>query len=422
MSAPARIDGQHVGRDVGGPGDRQAAPGRPPGRAAMVRLVAGREISSRIRDKGFLISSVVLIALILGLMVFQVVVNSGGSSTRIGLVGGDPVVEQLLVQQGGAMGLDVRTVELPDEAAARAAVTAEDVDGALLSPSGVQPELLVHQSDGRTAALVQGAVTARSTAQQLADAGLQLEPGPQVQTVELDADPADAGEDRTEATVVALVGVVVLYGLLILFGQFVAQGVVEEKSSRVVELLLATMRPWQLLAGKIIGLGLLGLLQMLVIAVVGVVGALAFDVVSIPGQLIGSVLTVLAWFLLGYAFYACVFAVAASLVSRQEDLGSVLTPTSILLIVGFLIAIQVAQDPTSTLATVTSLVPGMSPMVMPVRQAAGAAAWWEVAVAVVLMVVTIAVIVRIGGRVYAGALLRTSGKVRFREALKAERG
>jgi ABC-2 type transport system permease protein len=189
----------------------------------------------------------------------------------------------------------------------------------------------------------------------------------------------------------------------------------------VVELLLATMRPWQLLAGKIIGLGLLGLLQMLVIAVVGVVGALAFDVVSIPGQLVGSVVTVLAWFLLGYAFYACVFAVAASLVSRQEDLGSVLTPTSILLIVGFLVAIQAAQDPTSTLATVTSYVPGMSPMVMPVRQAAGEAAWWEVAVAVVLMVVTIAVIVRIGGRVYAGALLRTSGKTKLREALRAER-
>ena len=71
-----------------------------------------------------------------------------------------------------------------------------------------------------------------------------------------------------------------LYSLLILFGQFVAQGVVEEKSSRVVELLLATMKPWQLLAGKIVGLGLLGLAQIVVIAVVGVAGALAFDVVE----------------------------------------------------------------------------------------------------------------------------------------------
>jgi ABC-2 type transport system permease protein len=133
------------------------------------------------------------------------------------------------------------------------------------------------------------------------------------------------------------------------------------------------------------------------------------------------VVTVVAWFVLGYAFYASVFAAAASLVSRQEDLGSVITPASILLVLGFVIAIQSAQDPSSTLAMVTSYVPGLSPMVMPVRQAAGDAAWWEVALAVASMLVAIAAIVRIGGRVYAGALLRTGGKVKFREALKAER-
>ena len=92
---------------------------------------------------------------------------------------------------------------------------------------------------------------------------------------------------------VAAIGVVLLYFLLILFGQFVAQGVVEEKSSRVVELLLATMRPWQLLAGKILGLGVLGLAQILLIAVVGTSGALAFGVVTLPGQLIGTVVSVL---------------------------------------------------------------------------------------------------------------------------------
>jgi ABC-2 type transport system permease protein len=109
-------------------------------------------------------------------------------------------------------------------------------------------------------------------------------------------------------------------------------------------------------------------------------------------------------------------------VSRQEDLGSVITPASLLLVVGFVVSIQAAQDPTSTLATVTSFVPGLSPLVMPVRMAAGEAAWWEVVTAVVLMLVAIAVIVRIGGRVYSGALLRTSGKLKFREALRAERG
>jgi ABC-2 type transport system permease protein len=99
----------------------------------------------------------------------------------------------------------------------------------------------------------------------------------------------------------------------------------------------------------------------------------------------------------------------------------VITPTTILLVVGFFIAIQSANDPTGSLATVTSYIPGLSPLVMPVRMAAGGAAWWEVVVAVALMLIAIALVVRLGGRIYAGALLRTSGKTRIREALRAER-
>ncbi|MGY2079696.1 ABC transporter permease [Modestobacter sp. SYSU DS0657] len=385
--------------------------------AALVRLVAAREVTTRIRDKNFLIGSAVLIALIVGMLVFQVLINSGGDESRIGVVGGDPAVTAALEDQGEALGTEVTVVELDDEAAARTAVEDEDVDGALLSPSGQQPELIVDSGGESTRNLVQGALSNLAVATQLDQAGVQLQPGPEVQLTALDAD----ADDRLAATIVALVGVVVLYSLIILFGQFVAQGVVEEKSSRVIELLLATMRPWQLLAGKVIGLGLLGLAQILLIAVIGVVGALAFDIVALPGDIIGPVVTVVAWFVLGYAFYASVFAAAASLVSRQEDLGTVITPTTILLVAGFVIAIQAAQDPASTLATVTSFVPGLSPMVMPVRMAAGEAAVWEVAVAVVLMLLAIAAVVRIGGRIYSGALLRTSGKVSMREALKAER-
>jgi ABC-2 type transport system permease protein len=390
---------------------------RPHTPAQLVRLVAGREISTRIRDKGFLIGSGVLIVLILGMLVFQVAINSGGDSTKLGVVGGSAAVTDALQAQGRALDTEVSVVDYDDEAAARRGVEDGDVDAALVSPSAAQPELLVEKSGGTAETLVQGAVQGMAVTQQLADAGVQLQSPPQLAVVALDPD-ADAD---TEAAIVALVGVVVLYSLLILFGQFVAQGVVEEKSSRVVELLLAAMRPWQLLAGKVLGLGLLGLAQMLVIAVIGVAGALAFDVVELPGRLIGTVLTVVAWFVLGYAFYASVFAAAASLVSRQEDLASVITPASVLLVLGFVISIQAAQDPSGTLATVTSFVPGLSPLVMPVRQAAGAATWWEVVLAVALMLVSIAVIVRVGGRIYSGALLRTGGKIKLREALSAER-
>jgi ABC-2 type transport system permease protein len=382
----------------------------------QVRLVAGREISTRARDKGFIISSLVIVLLVVGVMIFQLVSGGTTSSTTIGVVGGNPSVTTALQQSGEAAGTEVTVTDLVDEAAARQAVEDGDVDAAVLDPTGDAPTLVVESSSDDDG-IVRSALAGLSVAAQLAEQGVDLQPAPQLTTTELE--PAD--DDRGLATVVALLGVVVLYGLLILFGQFVAQGVVEEKSSRVVELLLSTMKPWQLLSGKILGLGALGLVQLVLIAVVGVTGALALDVVSVPGQLIGTVLVVIGWFLVGYAFYASVYAAAASLVSRQEDLGSVLTPTTLLLVVGFIVSLQAGQDPGSTLATVTSFVPGLSPLVMPVRMAAGQAPLWEVAVSVAIMLVAIALVIRIGGRVYAGALLRTGGKTKLRDALKAER-
>ncbi|MBJ7453542.1 MAG: ABC transporter permease, partial [Blastococcus sp.] len=381
------------------------APGNPSS-AALVRLVAGREVSTRIRDKGFIISSIVILLVIVGAVVIQVVTGSGDEESRVGLVGGDAVLVTALEAQGEALDVDVEVVEFDDEAAARTAVDDEDVDGALLAGDD---ELLVRESAGGTLeAIVQGAVGQVAVAEQLTDAGISELDVPEVAVTALDADAAA----DSQRVVAAVFGVVILYSLLILFGQFIAQGVVEEKSSRVVELLLATMRPWQLLAGKILGLGLLALGQIVAIGVVAVVAALAFDVVEVPGDLISTVAIVIAWFVLGYAWYAAVFAVAASLVSRQEDLATVLLPTSMVLIVAFFIGIQAASDPGGPLARVTSLIPGLSPLVMPVRQAAGEVPLWEIALAVVLMVVAIVLVVRLGGRIYSGALLRTGGKIK----------
>ena len=385
--------------------------------ASLVKLVAAREISARVRDKNFVISSVVIILVLVGLLAFQVAINSGSEETRVGVVGGSPELEQALEAQGDALDVDVTVVELGDEAAARTAVDDEEVDGVLLAGGGEQ-ELLVRQSSGGyLQAVVQGAVGQLAVAEQLAEAGVTSLDVPEVTVTALDPDADEDGQ----RVIVAIIGTAVLYSLLILFGQFVAQGVVEEKSSRVVELLLATMKPWQLLAGKILGLGVLGLAQILLIAVVGVVGALAFGIVDIPGDLISTAVSVVLWFVLAYALYAAIFAVAGSLVSRQEDLGTVLTPTTLVLVGAFVVGIQAAADPDGPLAVVTSFVPGLSPLVMPVRQAAGDVELWEIGLSAAIAVLAVALVVRIGGRVYAASLLRTSGKTKVREALRAER-
>jgi ABC-2 type transport system permease protein len=389
---------------------------RPLGSAAMVRLVAAREISSRLRDKNFIISSVVIVLVLVGLLGFQVAIDSGSDTIRVGVVGDATTYGPALEAQGETLDGDVEVMELDDRSAAEAAIEDGDVDGVLLVRG--EPELLVEQStDGALQAVVQGAVSQLSVAEQLREAGIDRIDVPEVAVIAL-----DPGADRaSQRVVIAIVGISVLYSLLLLFGQFVAQGVVEEKSSRVVELLLATMRPWQLLAGKIIGLGILGLGQIALIAAVGVGGALAFDLVDIPGDLVGTAVGVVAWFVLGYALYASIFAAVASLVSRQEDLNTVVMPMSLVLIGALVVGIQAAGDPDGPLARITSYLPGLSPLVMPVRQAAGEVALWEIALAVVLMLVAIALIVRLGGRVYAGALLRTSGRTKLREAFRAER-
>jgi ABC-2 type transport system permease protein len=391
---------------------------RTPGSGELVRLVAGREISTRIRDKTFLISSGVILLVVLGAMVFQAVAASGANSVTVAVVGDASTLKPALVAQGHVVGADVTVRALADEAAARRALAAGDVDGAVIDGTGASPRLLVQRSpDSTLTATVKGAVTQVAVGRQLAAAGIGGLHAPDVGVTAIDP----GGDPTGERTGIAVIGIIVLYTLLILISQFVAQGVVEEKSTRVVELLLSTMKPWQLLAGKVIGLGLLGLAQIVAIAVVGVAGALVFDLVSLPGQLIGTVLSVVAWFVLGYAFYASLFAAAASLVSRQEDLAGVITPLSMVLVVGFFVALQAGSNPTGSLATITSFVPGLSPLVMPVRVAAGGAGWLEVVLAVVIQLVAIALVVRLGGRIYAGALLRTSGKTKLREALRAER-
>ncbi|MCW2701156.1 MAG: yhaP [Blastococcus sp.] len=386
------------------------------GSAGIVRLVAGREISTRIRDKSFIISSLVIILLIVGSIGFQVAVSSGGAQLRIGIVDDSGALGPALQAQGEAVAVDVTVVGLDDEAGARSAVEDGDVDGAVLDAA--DPQLIVEESaDGSLLAVVQGAVSQLAVSEQLARAGITHLDVPEVAVTPMEPDAEQNGQ-RIGA---AIIGVSLLYGLLILFGQFIAQGVVEEKSSRVVELLLATLRPWQLLAGKVIGLGVLGLGQIVVVMVIGVGGALAFDVIDVPGDVVGTAVSVVAWFVLGYAFYAAIFAVAASLVSRQEDLGTVLMPTTLLLVGSLVIGIRAAGDPGGTLARVTSYIPGLSPMVMPVRQAAGQVAAWEIALAVVLMLAAIALVVRLGGRVYSAALLRTSGKTKLKDAFRAER-
>ncbi len=382
----------------------------------IVGLVARREILTRLKDKGFIVSSIFIIVLIMGSVVFQVLIQSGASSVAVGITGGPQYFSAAIEEQADALGLDAEVTEYDDESTAREAVQSEEIDAAVVDGNSV----LVNESlDDALGAAISGAINGLTLAQRLTDEGVNpdiLQPvALDVMSLQPAADAAD------EKGLVAFVSILLLYTLLIFFGQFIAQGVVEEKASRVIEVLLAAVKPWQLLAGKIIGLGVLAFAQLLIICAAGLGGAIAFDVITVPGAAIATVVQVLGWFVLGFTLVAALFAVCGALVSRQEDLQTVLLPMTLILVAALVLAITAGQNPNGTLAKVTSFLPALSTMVMPVRVATGSVAWWEIVLAVILMLATIVAVVRIGGRIYSGALLGKGGRVKVRDALAAER-
>jgi ABC-2 type transport system permease protein len=203
-------------------------------------------------------------------------------------------------------------------------------------------------------------------------------------------------------------------------GQAVAQGVVEEKSSRVVELLLATIRPWQLMAGKVLGIGIMGLVQVLLIAIVGVAAGLATGVLTLSiTAAIGTVVWLIVWYLLGFFMYAVVFAGLGALVSRQEDVGSVVAPALMLLIVGYVLGVSILPtNPGSQLMEVLSVIPLFAPTVMPMRLAMGGVAPWEAIVSIGLVAALIPVFIYVAARIYRNAVLQTGARVKLSQALQ----
>ncbi len=386
----------------------------------LVGLVARREITTRVRERSFLISTVVTLLIIAAVIVIPTLLDRGGDKVTVGLVGAPAAVEPALQQAAAVSGVELTVQPYDSEAAARTAVQDGDADAVFLGGDRV---LVEEDLDGDAEQVVQSAYRQAAAAQRLAAAGIDpaaagraLDVPPLAVTA---LDPPDPDADARRGA--AYFGVLLLYFQLFGYGLWVALGVVEEKSSRVVELLLATLRPWQLLAGKIIGIGLLGLGQLVLTGAVGIVTAIATGAVDVPSGVLGVAGQVLVWFLLGFAFYACLFAALASLVSRQEEIQNVTTPLSVLLLGSFFLAIAALSSPDTTLVRVTSIVPPFSTMVMPIRWAAGEAPLWELALAIVLMVAVVVALVRLAGWIYAGAVLRSGPRVKLTEALTAGR-
>ena len=380
-------------------------------------IVARREFVERARDRGFQVSTAITVLLLVGVIVISAVFNRPTSFDLVVVGEGSDALGQQVRAAADALGIEVSVRELADEAEARQAVDAGDADAAVVDAGRI---VVRAEPPDQLVGLIQAVSVRERSRQALIAEGLsseQVDAALAQPPLPVDAlEPVNA--ESRETTTVAFVGVLLLYGQLFAYGYWVAAGVVEEKSSRVVEVLLATLRPSHLLRGKILGIGLLGLAQLLLIGLVGLFASSAVGTLEFPSGAIATVGLVLVWFVLGFFFYATMFAVAGSIVTRQEDLQTTMTPLTILIVGSFFIGLSATSNPDSTLAVVASLLPFSSPLVMPTRIALGDAATWEVVASIAISVAATAALIPLATKIYSRALLRP-GRVRIRQVLRA---
>jgi ABC-2 type transport system permease protein len=377
-------------------------------------LVARREMRERARSRGFQASVVILIIGVAATLILPALLRP--SSTRdVGMTGSAPAaLAATIAQQARAAGITARVHPYASLSAGEQAVRQGQVD---VLVAGARRLEWKGRADEQLKAVVTGAIQLAAIRERAAAAGIS--PGAlaalltpvSVANVQLGS---VADRSAGDEMAVLVMTVVLFFGISV-FGQMVLTGVLEEKASRVVEVLLARMPPRALLAGKIAGIGLLGLAQIGVTALAALAAAAAVHSVDVPAVR-GSVLAwALVWFVLGYALYATVFGALGSLGSRVEDAQAVAGPVMIVMALAYFASFTTIGQPDSDFARAISYFPLTAPMAMPGRIAMGAAAWWEPVIAAMITLAATAGLVQLAGRVYTRAILHSGPALSLRD-------
>lgn len=383
-------------------------------------LVARREMRERARSRGFRISLLLMVLVAAAAVVLPGLVGGGGDTRDVGIAGtSSEAFEQTLTGQAASGDTTIHLHHFRTVAQAERALRSEDVDLVVVDVRRLEWR---GSPDAQLQAVVTGAIQVSTVQDRAADAGVDpatvdrlLAPVP-VESVRIGAAAGRSSDDE----VAAMLMTVALLMAIVIYGNLVLTGVVEEKSSRVVEVLLARVPAKALLGGKVVGIGLLGFAQLAVTAVAALVASMAVDSVDLPAVSGGVLAWVLVWFVLGYALYAMIYGALGSLASRSEDAQAVAGPVGYVLVAGYWASLlAIGADPGGLWARLVSLFPPTAPLAMPARIALGAASWWEPPLAALLTLATVAALVSFAGRVYQNAILRTGAAVRLREAWRA---
>jgi ABC-2 type transport system permease protein len=383
-------------------------------RLPITLLVARREVRMRMRSRVFVGGTIVMTVLVVVGIVAASLLAGKTNPVRVGFTGGSQALERSFTATAAALGAKVTVSDIADVTAGEAQVMAGTLD-VLVTGSSTAP---IAVAKAAMASSVESALSLAAEAARLSDAGLSpaaIASAMALVPVQLLQPPTPKD---TENLFASLALGILLWIALGQYGNMVAQGVVEEKATRIMEVLLATIRPSRLLAGKVIGIGLVGLLQLTIVGATALIAVQVTNVAAIPALGVASILGDVMWFLLGFLFYATAYAAVASLVSRQEEVQSAVAPISVFQIAGYLLMYASLPNPNGPLATVASLLPPFAPILMAVRMADTDVPAWQVGLAVALIVASIAGLTWLAGRMYSNAALHLGTRVRFMDAFR----
>jgi ABC-2 type transport system permease protein len=387
----------------------------------MTRLVAARELWTRGRTRVFAISTVVLVLAVALGVALPAILSRGGKPERVGVVGGSTATLTSVVTEAGRLaGVKVTVVPEPDVATAEAGLRSGNLSVVLVNGAEVVVKQVPIGGASSAGGTLPGALA------QLAGLAKLFEevPGAAAAAANGIALPVRGLEPPSGSLANRLTGlftVVLVWVLISVYGSQIAMGIGEEKSSRVVEVLLSSVRPVQLLIGKVLGIGLLALAQTAAMVAVFIVAGFAAGSSLVHGAAIGIVVTGGGFIVLGYAFYCTAYAAAGSLVSRQSDVNSVVFPVQIPLILAYALSYTVIySNGASTFYHVLGFLPPTAPVAMPVLYAAGDVPVWQVAVSAVLCAAGTVWMARVATGIYTRSILRTGARIPLRQALRSE--
>jgi len=384
-----------------------------------VGLVARREVRERVRARTFRIGTAIILLAVAAAVTIPVLHKNTKSRQRVGIVGTlSTPLRATILASGPALGTTVSLVPEGSLPAARHALVAGHVDVVLVGTRRIIVNQALDPTDTSTTALLVRIISTSVSLQGgLERAGISPDQAQRLaHPAPLPVQSLQPPRHNQTARATAVYGVILTYVLLAQFGTWLLIGVVEEKSSRVIEVLLSTLRSGQLLAGKVIGIGAVALFQAaLIVAVALGLGAAEGSTLvhgTAPLVIMGSLL----WVVLGYAFYCWVYAAGGSLADRQEQVQTLAFPLQLPILFGYIVSLTaLGSGQASELVKVLAYLPPTAPFAMPVLVGLGAVSWWGFSLSVVLTLVATVGVARLASTVYRRAILRTGGRVHLRQ-------